>query len=80
MGLCETNNKNNQIHSIKTLMKNYSTKNIKKNMKRNDFFYFTEWILTYKFYKHLSNNKDNSTRLITTQNDPNEFNIFKIIK
>ena len=80
MGLCETNDKKNHIKSIRSLVKAYNTKNAKKNMKRNDFFYFTEWILTYKFYKNLENNKDNSTRLITTKNDPHEYNIFKVIK
>ena len=81
MGLCETKKRKFNSISIPKLIKSlHSNDNSNNKIKKNDFFYFTELILKYKFYNKLDNNNENSTRLITTQNDPNENNIFKVIK
>ena len=80
MGLCETKERRYNSMSISTLMKSFHSKDNLNTIKKNDFFYFTELIIKYKFYNKLDNNNEKSTRLITTQNDPNENNIFKVIK
>ena len=81
MGLCETKERKYNSILIPTFIKSIHSKdNLNNKIKKNDFFYFTELIIKYKFYNKLDKNNENSTRLITTQNDPNENNIFKVIK
>ena len=80
MGLFESKEKIYNSMSISTFMKSFHSKDNLNTIKKNDFFYFTELIIKYKFYNKLDKNNENSTRLITTQNDPNENNIFKVIK
>ena len=51
MGLCHTENKKNNSNSIPSMLKAYTSNiNLNNNLKRNDFYYFTEWIIRYKFY------------------------------
>ena len=81
MGLCVS--KHRKVNSFsKFAMLNIFTSNVNSNekLRRNDFYYFAEWLIKYKFYNKLNNNNENSTILITTQNDPNKYNIFKVIK
>ena len=81
MGLCVS--KHRKVNSFsKFAMLNIFSSNVNSNekLRRNDFYYFAEWLIKYKFYNKLNNNNENSTILITTQNDPNKYNIFKVIK
>ena len=76
MGLCETKERKYNSILIPTFIKSIHSKdNLNNKIKKNDFFYFTELIIKYKFYNKLDKNNENSTRLITNEN-----NIFKVIK
>ena len=46
---------------------------------KSDFYFFIEWILSFRFYIKLYND-DQNTRLITMLNGPNDKNIIKVIK
>ena len=49
MGLCETKERRYNSMSISTLMKSFHSKDNLNTIKKNDFFYFTELIIKYKF-------------------------------
>lgn len=83
MGACsskKSKNENNPV-SIASIFK-YSNNNSNTPVSpkvKSDFYFFTEWILSYKFYTKLYND-DQSTKLITMTGGPNDKNIFKVIK
>ena len=47
---------------------------------KSDFFYFSEWMIKFRYYIKLKNDNIQLIRLITRKLGPNEKNIFKIIK
>lgn len=83
MGACsskKSKNDNNSV-SIASIFKssnNNSNTPVSPKVK-SDFYFFTEWILSYRFYTKLYND-DQSTKLITMAGGPNDKNIFKVIK
>ena len=46
---------------------------------KSEFYCFTEWVLSFRFYNKLHND-DQSTKYITMTGGPNDKNIFKVIK
>ena len=49
MGLCETKERRYNSMSISTFMKSFHSKDNLNTIKKNDFFYFIELIIKYKF-------------------------------
>ena len=83
MGVCSSTKTNNDGGSVSlaSIFKNSSinSKNPISPSVKSDFYFFTEWILSFRFYTKLYND-DQSTRLITKTGGPNDKNIFKVIK
>ena len=83
MGVCSSKKTNTDGGSVSlaSIFKNSSanSKNQISPSVKSDFYFFTEWILSFRFYTKLYND-DQSTRLITKTGGPNDKNIFKVIK
>ena len=88
MGSCASKNKNrdNVLLSINSLfnIKNKpngvnGSKSVREPCYTSDFYFFIEWIFSFRFYIKLYND-DQNTRLITMVNGPNDRNIIKVIK
>ena len=66
-------------------LQNYSSENPYKKLsylepsKRNDFYYFTSWLINFKFYRNMLN-EEPVTNIITVLQDPRETIIFEIIR
>ena len=88
MGSCNAKNKERQntplsvssIFHVNTAPDNNGNKTQREGISmKSNFYFFTDWILSYRFYIKLYNDEQN-TKLITMLNGPNDKNIFKIIK
>ena len=87
MGSCTSKNKNrdNVPFSINSVFNIKNKPNGSKSAReptacyKSDFYFFIEWILSFRFYIKLYND-DQNTRLITMVNGPNDKNIIKVIK
>ncbi|MCQ2820333.1 MAG: TBC domain-containing protein, partial [archaeon] len=49
------------------------------NKYKSSFYFFTEWVLSYRFYNKLSED-DLGVRMLIKMNGPNDINTFKLIK
>ena len=89
MGSCNAKNKGRQntplsvssifhVNTAPDRNNGYKAQRTSVSLKSN-FYCFTDWILSYRFYIKLYND-DQNTKLITMLNGPNDKNIFKIIK
>ena len=86
MGTCSSKGikKEQSTVSIRSIFNNCSTPKEKKAqsvspMIKSEFYCFTEWVLSFRFYNKLFND-DQSTKYITMTGGPNDKNIFKVIK
>ena len=90
MGSCASKNKNREnvplsIGSVFNIKNKPNGVNGSRSARepttvyKSDFYFFIEWILSFRFYIKLYND-DQNTRLITMLNGPNDKNIIKVIK
>ena len=81
MGVCSTKDGNNEENSLQYLLNNIQSKqNNSYNTIKSDFYYFTEFVLKFRFYIKLFNDDQKDTKILTKINGPNDKNIFKVIK
>ena len=86
MGTCNSKGikKDPSTVSIEAIFNRCNTQKDKKTpavspLIKSEFYCFTEWVLSFRFYNKLHND-DQSTKYITMTGGPNDKNIFKVIK